>query len=151
MFACDFFLKKEIAFCLCWMCIILSMRSRSCRYYAYVHVLDLFLHLNWSKKTNSVPQTSWHRGIRNKLSKAIVVRQTDLSGKVNANWHPLSRLHIPEDSVTTDRWWQNREVGCSRGVQGVPQTLGKKNERSHCADSPIPQSGPLATTEFLHR
>lgn len=41
-------------------------------------------------------------------------------------------------------------LGVVGGAQGVPQTLGKKNECSHCADSPIPQSGPLASTEFLH-
>lgn len=70
--------------------------------------------------------------------------------KANANWRSLSRFDIPGDSVTIDRWWQNREVGWSRGAQGVPQTLGKKNECSHCADTPIPQSGPLAATEFLH-
>lgn len=66
------------------------------------------------------PPTLWQEGIRNKPSKAFVVRKTDLSGKVNANWHTLSlsRLHIPRESVTTDRWWQNREVGCSKGAQG---------------------------------
>lgn len=40
--------------------------------------------------------------------------------------------------------------GAQGGGGGLPQTLGKKNEGSHHADSPIPQSGPLASTEFLH-
>lgn len=38
--------------------------------------------------------------------------------RANANWHSPSRLHIPGDSVTTDRWWQSREVGCCTGCTG---------------------------------
>lgn len=59
--------------------------------------------------------------------RSLCWEKNDLSGIANANWHSLSRLHIPGDSVTIDRWWETREVGCSRGcTRGYLRHLVRK-------------------------
>lgn len=110
----------------------------------------IFTHEMWystkSSAANNVTKRNWELVVQGLcVEKKAICREKLMLIDI------LSRLHIPGDSVTIDRWWENREVGCSRGcTRGVPQTLGKKNECSRRADSPIPQSSPLASTEFLH-
>lgn len=87
----------------------------------------------------------------NKLSKVFVVGKSDLSVELMLiDTLPHASIFQETPSPLTDDGRAGR-LGVAGVAQGGPQTLGKKNECSHRADSPIPQSGPLAAAEFLHR